>query len=230
MRGIICSGKKEGSKFISFEPYKRQFIEKLGFSPYPGTLNIKVEKDIVNDLKKISGIVIEGFEKNGKKYGKVNCFPIYFKEEAYLILPEKSKYDDVVEIISKENLREKYNLEDGDEIKFYFKPFIKKSLKYKIYAKPFVGKKEEKITIFYDEPFSNGRRDLCYFEEINESYRKTIAEQIVASIIFNENGKKAYEDLMNYVKKNCYGIMSPIRKISYSKLKEWQVEVKIKEK
>ncbi len=231
MRGIVTAGKKEGKKFILIEEYKNQFIKKLHLKPYPGTLNLAVNEKIIEDLKKIDGIVIDGFVKNGIKYGMVKCFPAeIYGEKCFVLLPEKSTHKNILEIIAEENLRKRYNLKNGDAVKISFLPFIKICCKYRTYALPYIGKKTSKITVFYDSPFMEGRRDLCYFEEINESYRKTIAEQIVASIIFNENGKKAYEDLMNHVKKNCYGIMSPIRKISYSKLKEWQVEVKIKEK
>ncbi len=225
MMGIVTSGRGEGRKYILLEEYKKQFIEKLGIEPFPGTLNLKVGKEIVNDLRKINGIEVKGFIDD-KEYGNVKAFPIKFKnEDAFLILPEKSKYEDVVEIVAKENLREKYKLKNGDKVSFSFLPFIKKT-KYKTYALPYIGKKEEKITIFYDSPFSKGRRDLCYFNEKEDTYRKTIVGFNTASIIFDNNAKKAFLTLLGFIKENKYSIMSPPRKVKYSVLKEWQIEVK----
>ncbi|MCD6331491.1 MAG: DUF120 domain-containing protein [Thermoplasmata archaeon] len=228
MMGIVISGKGEGRKYVLLDGYKKQFKEKLGIEPFPGTLNLKVEKEVVNDLKKTNGIEIKGFSGD-KEYGNVKAFPIKFKKEkAFLILPEKSNYEDVVEIIAEENLRDKYNLKDGDKVSFPFLPFIKKT-KYKTYALPYIGKKEEEITIFYDSPFSKGRRDLCYFNEKKDTYRKTIVGFNTASILFDNNAKKAFLTLLDFIKENKYSIVSPPRKVKYSALKEWQIEVKVME-
>jgi len=228
MMGIVTSGKGEGRKYVLLDGYKKQFKEKLGIEPFPGTLNLKVEKEVVNDLKKTNGIEIKSFAGD-KEYGNVKAFPIKFKKEkAFLILPEKSNYEDVVEIIAEENLRDKYNLKDGDKVSFSFLPFIKKT-KYKTYALPYIGKKEEEITIFYDSPFSKGRRDLCYFNEKKDTYRKTIVGFNTASILFDNNAKKAFLTLLDFIKENKYSIVSPPRKVKYSALKEWQIEVKVME-
>lgn len=225
LSGIVVSGKKEGKKYILL--YQKQIMDKLGIKPFAGTLNLKVGK-IIEDLKKIDGIIIDKFVKNGIEYGKVKCFPIkFFNEDAFLLLPEKSRYKDIVEIIAKENLREKYDIKDGDEIEINFKPFIKNNRKYKVYAEPFIGKKEAEITIFYDFPFSSGRRELCYLKNFENSYRKTITGYPVACNIFMENEKEAYEELFDFIGNNGYSIMSPIRKIKYSYLNEWQIEIKI---
>ena len=63
--GEVFSGLGEAAKYISMEGYMKQFKSKLGFSPYPGTLNLKLLSD--NDLKvrKLlitgGGIYIDGF-------------------------------------------------------------------------------------------------------------------------------------------------------------------------
>ena len=40
--GTLFSGLGEGAYYISLPGYKKQFISKLGFKPYPGTLNLKI--------------------------------------------------------------------------------------------------------------------------------------------------------------------------------------------
>ncbi len=63
MKGIVCSGAGEGKKYISIPEYKRQIEEKFNFSPYEGTLNLEVSKEVFNDLIIIEGINIHGFKK-----------------------------------------------------------------------------------------------------------------------------------------------------------------------
>jgi len=41
-KGRIVSGMKEGTYYTSQQGYIRQFQEKLGFIPYPGTLNLEI--------------------------------------------------------------------------------------------------------------------------------------------------------------------------------------------
>ncbi len=225
MRGIVVQGKKEAGKYILL--YESQIIEKLKMKPFIGTLNLKVEKSFIDDIRQIDGILLDKFVKSGIKYGDVKCLPIkFFDKNAFLLLPEKSNYKDIIEIVAEENLREKYMLKNGDQINIEFLPFIKKSRKYIVYAKPFIGKKEAKITIFYDSIFENGRRELCYLKKTRDSYIKTLPEREVACIIYEKNEREAYEKLVEFA--NQFQIMSPIRKIKYSKLSEFQVEIKLK--
>jgi riboflavin kinase len=42
LRGRVVSGLGEGQHYISRQGYLKQFREKLGFEPFPGTLNIKL--------------------------------------------------------------------------------------------------------------------------------------------------------------------------------------------
>jgi hypothetical protein len=43
MRGKIASGLGQGQYFLTREGYSRQFLERLGFVPFPGTLNVLLE-------------------------------------------------------------------------------------------------------------------------------------------------------------------------------------------
>ena len=228
MKGIVASGRGEGKKYVGIEGYKRHFL-KMGIAPYPGTLNIIVGDRMVRDLKEMGGIRIEGFYEKGKKYGRVECFPVnIFGENALLVLPEKSRYKDIVEIVAERNLRERYGIRDGDEVILFFNPFVKKCREMKLFATPYIGKRISKITVFYDDPFTNGRRDLCYFtEKENErEYRKTVAGREIACIPFYRNLKTSYATLMKFINERGYHIMYPPRIVKYSCLSEWQIEIK----
>ena len=110
MKGVATSGKKEGGKFVSIKEYRNQINEKLHLNPYAGTLNVRVDEKIVEDLRMIKGIILHGFLKDGVRYGEVNCFPIeFFDENCYIVLPRKTSHRKTLEIISERNLRKKYN-------------------------------------------------------------------------------------------------------------------------
>ena len=63
--GKVFSGLGEGAYYISLTGYKKQFISKLGFEPYPGTLNLKLSsnlhKQFINNLSELTGVTIDGF-------------------------------------------------------------------------------------------------------------------------------------------------------------------------
>jgi riboflavin kinase len=40
MHGKILSGLGQAQYFLTREGYSRQFVEKLGFTPFPGILNV----------------------------------------------------------------------------------------------------------------------------------------------------------------------------------------------
>ena len=44
MRGKILSGLGQAQYFLTREGYSRQFAAKLGFVPFPGTLNVLLEE------------------------------------------------------------------------------------------------------------------------------------------------------------------------------------------
>jgi len=118
IRGILISGLGEGQYYIAQDGYMRQFQEKLWFKPYPGTLNLRIEGNELAKLqilKDSEGILIEGFESEGRTFGKVKCFLTKIHDvEAAVIIPIRTHYSDVLEIISRHFLRDALKLKDGD--------------------------------------------------------------------------------------------------------------------
>lgn len=119
-RGTVFSGLGEGAYYV--KAYSKLFEKRLGFKPYPGTLNVKLdsleEVKAVRSLLSLPGITIESFSNKLRSYGRVKCFKAYMKdEEVYLVFPERTHYGaDVVEVISPVNLREKLRVKDGDNV------------------------------------------------------------------------------------------------------------------
>jgi riboflavin kinase len=124
LEGTVFNGLGEGAYYISKEPYRRQFIEKLGFDPYPGTLNLKLttEYDIKtrNELESYPAVEIEGFKSEDRTFGPVKCYPVIVdnKVKGALISALRSHYDaSVLEIIAPVQMRKHLALKDGHKVK-----------------------------------------------------------------------------------------------------------------
>jgi len=66
LEGTVFTGLGEGAYYISKDYYLKQFIERLGFDPYPGTLNLKLTTDYDlktrSELEAYPAIEIQGFK------------------------------------------------------------------------------------------------------------------------------------------------------------------------
>ena len=124
LEGVIFKGMGEGAYYITREHYRKQFIEKLGFDPYPGTLNLKLTTDYdiktSSELEAYPAIEIEGFQDEHRTFGHVKCYPakIENRVKGALISALRSHYDDsVIEVIAPVFLRKRLNLKDGHKVK-----------------------------------------------------------------------------------------------------------------
>jgi riboflavin kinase len=122
LEGAVFTGLGEGAYYISRESYRKQFIEKLGFDPFPGTLNLKLVTDYDikarSELEAYPGVEIEGFKDEDRTFGSVKCYPVIIENEVKgaLILALRSHYDaSVLEIIAPVSLRKHLKLKDGQK-------------------------------------------------------------------------------------------------------------------
>ena len=127
--GIVFSGLGEGAYYISMKGYKKQFVAKLGFEPFPGTMNLRLElpiyRKVRRDLETMRGIHIDGFKDGKRSFGGAECFKAILndKVEGAVLVIERTIHDDtVLEIISPLNLRRQFRLKDGDEMKVEILP------------------------------------------------------------------------------------------------------------
>jgi len=124
LKGEVFSGKGEGTEFIKLPWVRKQIKEKLGFTPYLGTLNIRLtERSVIlkNLLKNAQGIEItpaEGFHRGV-------CFKAYLMGlECAVVIPEVQDYpENTLEVVAPTKLREHLKLKDGSiiEIKVLLK-------------------------------------------------------------------------------------------------------------
>ena len=115
--GKVFSGNGGGKKFLDLQWVKRQINALLGFTPYAGTLNIRLSDENIAHrklLEKAASITVHPAE--GYCSGKLFKASISLLECA-IVIPEVAGYPrNVLEIIAPVNLREKLQLVDGDEV------------------------------------------------------------------------------------------------------------------
>lgn len=115
-RGRVFTGKGEGKKFVTLPWVEHQIREKLGFTPYAGTLNIRLHRDSLA-LKKKLGKAPRMEIIPEKDY----CKAIMIKAkitglDCAIIIPLVPKYPpDEIEVIAPYNLRQRLHLADGSE-------------------------------------------------------------------------------------------------------------------
>ena len=121
IRGKVFSGMGEGRYYVSLEGYRRQFVEKLGFDPYPGTLNLKIPKEQLYFRRRLDeeeGILIEGFSTPDRTFGEVKAFKCRVGGiDGAIVMPKRTHYpEDVLEVIAPVKLRDALKLKDGDYV------------------------------------------------------------------------------------------------------------------
>ncbi len=118
--GVVASGLGEGRYYLSQPGYVLQFNERLRYSPYPGTLNVRLgpdERRKIELLEGWQGLRIDGFQASGRTFGGATCFPARLNGHAcHLIHPDRTHYKDVVEFVAPECLREALPVKDGDTV------------------------------------------------------------------------------------------------------------------
>jgi len=118
--GVVTSGLGEGRYYLSQPGYVVQFSERLGYSPYPGTLNVRLAGRALRKVGLVgewTGIRIDGFQASGRTFGGATCFVARMNgHPCHLIHPDRSHYKDVVEFVAPDCLREALTLKDGDSV------------------------------------------------------------------------------------------------------------------
>ncbi len=120
IQGDVRTGLGEGRYYLSRRGYQDQFETNLGWTPYPGTLNLELtgaEANKLRFLRRHPVHVIEGFHAEGRTFGGVTCHPAMLGEqECAAILPHRSHYTTTLELIAPVCLREEVPCVDGDRL------------------------------------------------------------------------------------------------------------------
>ena len=123
LKGTLVSGMGEGAYYMSLKGYTKQFKKKIGYIPFPGTLNISLSKseyiEAVRQFDALDGVMINGFSDGKRTYGWVKCFRAKLNKSVYchLIRLERTLHDKtIIELISKSHIRKTVRLSDGSKV------------------------------------------------------------------------------------------------------------------
>jgi riboflavin kinase len=126
LAGTVTGGMGEGKHYISLPGYMEQFRERLGYEPFPGTLNVALDAESVRTragVDSMAPVPIDGWEDDERTFGPASCYPATVAagddeyEGAHIIVPERTHHDaSQLEVIAPDRLRDQLELDDGDEI------------------------------------------------------------------------------------------------------------------
>jgi riboflavin kinase len=126
LTGTVTGGMGEGRHYISLPGYRTQFEERLGYAPFPGTLNVELSEESVRaraGLASLDAVPIDGWEDEDRTFGPAICYPSTLSrdgetyEGAHIIVPERTHHGaSQIEIIAPDKLRDELALEDGSTI------------------------------------------------------------------------------------------------------------------
>ncbi|MGM0591879.1 MAG: DUF120 domain-containing protein [Halobacteriota archaeon] len=124
--GTVTSGMGEGRHYISLSGYMEQFVDRLGYEPFPGTLNVELSPESVRTragMASLDAVPIDGWEDEERTFGPAACYAATLEagdhsyDAAHIIVPERTHHDErQLEIIAPDKLRDVLALEDGDEL------------------------------------------------------------------------------------------------------------------
>lgn len=105
--GAIVSGLGEGEYYI--RKYSRLIEAKLGWQPYFGTLNIRLDEKGVHARAGLAAkkpIVVGGFGEQGRSYGSILIYPCTINgREGAVVAPERTHHGiDILEVITRKKL------------------------------------------------------------------------------------------------------------------------------
>lgn len=122
LQGEAVSGVGEGAYYMSLSGYITQFCSKINLTPYPGTLNVRLDTEsarTILGIEKFPSVLIDGFSDGQRTYGWVRCYPIRILPDihCYMIRLERTHHDPcIMEIISDVRLRSQAGIADGTHI------------------------------------------------------------------------------------------------------------------
>lgn len=121
-RGEVTSGLGKGKEFVTLDGYVEQFLGKLGYEPYPGTLNVELEDAPNGEFEDLDSIRIEGWEDGDRSFGVVDCYPATVHRDGtdvplHVLVPRRTDHDpSTLEMIAPVNLRDAFDLTDGSTL------------------------------------------------------------------------------------------------------------------
>ncbi len=120
--GTIVKGLGEGKYYLSLDGYRKAVRQKLGFRPFPGTLNVKIDEDErwkKQQIIQMEPVIIPGFRDRKRTYGDLFSYRCRLgDEECAVVVPMRTHHGpDIIEIIAPVDLKKALRKKDGDRVK-----------------------------------------------------------------------------------------------------------------
>jgi CTP-dependent riboflavin kinase len=120
--GKIVSGAGEGAYFTQIGWVQQQCLEKLGFKPYPGTLNLEISEKFLPAMESLNQKEAIELISPDPEFCNARVFEVSLGDiSGAIILPEEKVRihpENIIEIIAPLNLKAALNVDDGDALNF----------------------------------------------------------------------------------------------------------------
>ncbi|MFM5881767.1 DUF120 domain-containing protein [Methanobrevibacter gottschalkii] len=120
--GEVTTGLGKAAYFLSQEFYTNEFKKNLGFVPFPGTLNVIVSDNYLDEINEIKNNC-KNLIKPDKGFGAVKYIKAKLNDniDGAIVFPAKTTHEEnYLEFISKNKLRDELALNDGDIVSLEF--------------------------------------------------------------------------------------------------------------
>jgi riboflavin kinase len=124
LTGIVFSDLGRAASFMALDWVQASLSDKLGYSPYPGTLNLRLETESMiaawREIQQSSGIEIGAPDA---AFCQARCFLVEIegKHQGAVILPEVADYPaDKIEVVAPVRLKDALEVSDGRRVTLEF--------------------------------------------------------------------------------------------------------------
>jgi CTP-dependent riboflavin kinase len=118
--GKIVSGVKQGAFFTQLDWFQEQCMEKLGYAPYPGTLNLEISAKDIAEVEVIEQEAEIEFIPPDSTFCSGRAYPVHIEGiRAAIIMPAEEVRvhgKNIIEVISEVKLKDALDVDDGDSV------------------------------------------------------------------------------------------------------------------
>lgn len=118
MEGTVTTGLGKGAFFLSKDFYKNALNKRCGFIPFPGTLNVIIPEDYLDEINEIKKNCKNIIKPEGD-FGAVKYITAILNNEikGAIVFPAKTVHEEnYLEFIAPMKLRDELDLEDGNKV------------------------------------------------------------------------------------------------------------------
>ena len=119
LTGVVISGLGQGAHFMSLGWVRDGVRGLVGFTPFPGTLNVRLDAGTVGIWRRIKDGGAVALAPPPPETCGARLFPVLLAPdvEAAVIVPDVTRYDEgLLELIAAVDLRSCLGLRDGDRV------------------------------------------------------------------------------------------------------------------